>query len=647
MITRVLVANRGEIARRVFRTCRDRGIGTVAVFSDADADSPHVREADHAVRLPGVSPAQTYLRADLVVAAALAAGADAVHPGYGFLSENAAFARAVTEAGLTWIGPPPEAIEAMGAKVEAKKLMADAGVPVLPELTPEQVRADQFPLLVKASAGGGGRGMRIVRTAEELESAVRAASAEAASAFGDGTVFCEPYLERGRHVEIQVLADAHGTVWALGERDCSVQRRYQKVVEESPSPAVDEPLRRAMSDAAVAAAKAIGYRGAGTVEFMLAANGEFYFLETNTRLQVEHPVTEAVYGVDLVGWQLAVAEGAALPQAPAPRGHAIEVRLYAEDPAEDWRPGSGPLHEFTLSGVDTEFGQNGAERGLRLDAGVVAGSVVSTHYDPMLAKVIAWAPTRAEAARRLATALAGARLHGPATNRDLLVRVLRDPDFLAGRVDTGFLATHEVTAPLADERAVRLAALAAALAEAAANRATAPVQRGIPGGFRNLPSAGQVKSYDSPLGTVEARYRSTRDGFLAEDVTVVSAEPGAVVLEVDGIRRSLTVSRYGDAVFVDSPAGPVTLRRLPRFTEPGAAHAEGSLLAPMPGTVASVAAEAGQTVTAGQELLVLEAMKMQHPVRSPADGVLTELSVAAGAQVEAGAVLAVITPQEG
>ncbi|MGO1048846.1 ATP-binding protein [Crossiella sp. CA198] len=648
MITRVLVANRGEIARRVFRTCATLGIGTVAVFSDADADSPHVTEADLAVRLPGLTPGETYLRADALIAAARGSGADAVHPGYGFLSENAGFARAVLAAGLVWIGPPPEAIEAMGAKVEAKKLMADAGVPVLPELSPEDVAGTRFPLLVKASAGGGGRGMRIVRAAEELAGAVAAARAEAASAFGDGTVFCEPYLEHGRHVEIQVLADAHGTVWALGERDCSVQRRYQKVVEESPSPAVDEKLRDAMSAAAVAAAKAIGYRGAGTVEFMVSDQGEFYFLETNTRLQVEHPVTEAVFGVDLVAWQLAIADGAPLPaQPPVSRGHAIEVRLYAEDPAADWRPGSGPLHRFSLSGVDSEFTGATAERGLRLDAGVVDGSVISTHYDPMLAKVIAWAPTRAEAARRLAAALADARVHGPATNRDLLVRVLRDEDFRAGKVDTGFLARQGLDVPLADEQAVRISALAAALAEAAANRAGAGVQPSVPGGWRNLHSTGQVKGYDSPQGTIEVRYRFGRDGIVAEDlpeVTVVSTAPEAVVVELGGVRRKLHVARYGEQVFVDSPFGGVALRRLPRFVEPGDAHAEGSLLAPMPGTVVAVTATLGGTVRAGQELLVLEAMKMQHPVRSPADGVLTELAVTAGAQVEAGAVLAVIEP---
>ncbi|MDQ4008169.1 MAG: ATP-grasp domain-containing protein, partial [Actinomycetota bacterium] len=343
-ISRLLVANRGEIARRVFRTCRALGIETVAVFSDADRYAPHVRDADTSVHLPGVAAADTYLRADLLVDAALKAGADAVHPGYGFLAESADFARRVTEAGLRWVGPPAEAIEAMGAKVAAKQLMSEAGVPVLAELDPATVAAAQLPVLVKASAGGGGRGMRVVREIGALRSQVEEASAEAASAFGDPTVFCEPYVELGRHVEMQVLADVHGNVWVLGERDCSVQRRHQKVVEETPSPAVDADVRAELVTAAESAAKAVGYVGAGTVEFLLEGN-RFFFLEMNTRLQVEHPVTECAFGLDLVAQQIAVAEGRALDGAPPqPRGHAIEVRLYAEDPGQDWQAQSGPVH---------------------------------------------------------------------------------------------------------------------------------------------------------------------------------------------------------------------------------------------------------------------------------------------------------------
>ncbi len=453
MINRLLIANRAEIARRIARTCAAVGIAPVTVYSDADSASPHVTEV--AVRLPGNAPADTYLRADLLIEAARATGADAVHPGYGFLSENAAFARAVLDAGLTWVGPPPEAIEAMGSKVNAKKLMADAGVPILTELDPSAVGADDLPLLVKASAGGGGRGMRIVRSVAELADAVASAEREAGSAFGDPTVFCEPYVETGRHIEVQILADAHGTVWALGERECSIQRRHQKVVEETPSPAVSPELRAELCDAAVKAARAIGYVGAGTVEFLLGADGRFFFLEVNTRLQVEHPVTECVFGLDLVALQLAVAEGQALDaEPPVPRGHAIEVRLYAEDPAADWRPQTGTLHRFAVPGVDAAFAVPSAY-GVRLDSGVEEGSVVGVHYDPMLAKLIAWGATRADAARRLAAALAGAELHGVVTNRDLLVRVLRHPAFLAGETDTAFFDRHgldTLAAPLADPR---------------------------------------------------------------------------------------------------------------------------------------------------------------------------------------------------
>jgi propionyl-CoA carboxylase alpha chain len=637
MITRLLVANRGEIARRIFRTCRELGIETVAVFADPDADAPHAREADLAVRLPGAAPADTYLRADLIVAAARSAGADAVHPGYGFLSENAAFARAVLAAGLTWVGPPPDAIDAMGSKVTAKTLMAAAGVPVLPS------DPDRFPLLVKASAGGGGRGMRIVRTAEDLPAARESAAREAASAFGDPTVFCEPYVEAGRHIEVQILADTHGTVWALGERECSIQRRHQKIIEETPSPGVGPALRSALCEAAIRATTAIGYAGAGTVEFLLTGTGEFFFLEVNTRLQVEHPVTEAVFRLDLVALQLAVAEGTALPpEPPEPRGHAIEVRLYAEDPALDWRPQSGVLHRFAFpSGVRAGTGPLG-ESGLRVDSGVEDGSVIGTHYDPMLAKVIAWAPDRAAAGRILATALARARIHGPVTNRDLLVRVLRHPAFRAGDTDTGFLDRHglaTLAAPLADEVAVRHSALAAALAGAAARRASALVLGAVPGGWRNNPTAVQRTRFTLPDGApVEASYAPLPSG-----VTVVSADPAEVILDVDGVRTRYAVAVVGDVSYVDSPHGPVTLTERPRFPEPVTAVAPGSLLAPMPGTVVRVDVAEGDRVTAGQPLLVLEAMKMEHPVTAPADGVVTALPVVLGRQVEAGAVLAILS----
>jgi propionyl-CoA carboxylase alpha chain len=657
VITRVLVANRGEIARRVFRTCRDLGIGTVAVFSDADADSPHRAEADRAVRLPGSAPADTYLCADLLIAAARAAGADAVHPGYGFLSENADFAQAVIDAGLTWIGPPPAAIAAMGSKVEAKKLMAGAGVPVLPELDPDTVTDADLPVLIKASAGGGGRGMRVVRALADLPGEIAAARAEAQSAFGDPTVFCEPYVEAGRHIEVQVLADRHGTVWSLGERECSLQRRHQKVVEETPSPMVDDALRAELSAAAVAAAKAIDYVGAGTVEFFAdsspahttpSSTARFWFLETNTRLQVEHPVTECVTGLDLVAEQVRIAAGERLPAAPpAPTGAAIEVRLYAEDAAQGWRPSSGTVRRFAVPGVRAEF--DVLDRaGVRLDSGVTDGTPVGVAYDPMLAKVVAWAPTRAEAAARLAAALAGARVHGPTTNRDLLVRTLRHAEFLDGRTDTGFfdrIGLDTLAAPLAGPEEIGLAVLAAALAMAAARRRDAPVQGELPSGWRNVPSQPQRAAFEHAGEDLEVGYRHTRDGLVVEgrdDVVLVSATPEVVLLAVAGVEQRLSVAAAGDRVDVDGDGWSVSLRTLPRFPDAAAAVAEGSLVAPMPGAVVAVHVAVGDAVEAGQPLLVLEAMKMQHSVVAPAPGVVRSLEIVPGAQVEAGTVLAVI-----
>ena len=467
-ITRVLVANRGEIARRVFATCRRLGLGTVAVYTDPDAAAPHVAEADARVRLPKTND---YLNAEALIDAARAARADAVHPGYGFLSENAEFASAVQEAGLTWVGPPVDAVRAMGSKIESKKLMAAAGVPVLDELDPDAVTEPQLPVLVKASAGGGGRGMRVVRELSALPAEVAAAQREAQSAFGDPTVFCERYLPTGHHVEVQVLADTHGTVWAVGERECSIQRRHQKIIEEAPSPLVERTpdMRAKLFDAARMAASAIGYTGAGTVEFLADDNGEFYFLEMNTRLQVEHPVTEETTGLDLVELQLAVADGDHLdPEPPAAKGYSIEARLYAEDPARGWQPQAGLVHTIDVPSVRAEFSSLGQRTGIRLDSGIVDGSVVSIHYDPMLAKVISYAPTRRQSALVLADALARAHLHGLRTNRELLVNVLRHPAFLDGATDTAFFDTHglaELSAPLADDAVIRLSAIAAALAE--------------------------------------------------------------------------------------------------------------------------------------------------------------------------------------
>ncbi|MGB3325686.1 biotin carboxylase N-terminal domain-containing protein [Mycolicibacterium fortuitum] len=635
MITRVLVANRGEIARRVFETCRRLGIGTVAVYTDPDAGSPHVAEADARVQLEGNNG---YLDSAQIIAAAQASGADAVHPGYGFLSENPDFAAAVIDAGLTWIGPPVNAVQAMGSKIEAKKMMAAAGVPVLAELDPSTVTADQLPVLVKASAGGGGRGMRVVRELSDLPTEVAAAQREAQSAFGDPTVFCERYLAAGHHVEVQVMADQHGTVWAVGERECSIQRRHQKVIEEAPSPLVERTpgMREKLFDAARLAAEAIGYAGAGTVEFMADEQGDFFFLEMNTRLQVEHPVTEATTGLDLVELQIAVADGDRLDKEPPPsKGSAIEVRLYAEDPAKGWQPQAGTVHRFEVPGQ------------VRVDTGVEDGSVVSIFYDPMLAKVISYAPTRRQAATVLADALARTRIHGLRTNRDLLVNVLRHPAFLKGATDTAFFDTHGLDAlatPLADAGVVTLSAIAAALADAAHNRSSARVFGAAPSGWRNLASGYQSRTYRDVAGDeVPVRYRFTRTGVElpeADGVSLVSAAPGRVVLSISGVERAFDVARYGDQVFVDSPLGPVQLAAVPRFPDPADAVAHGSLLAPMPGSVVRVGAAVGDTVTAGQPLIWLEAMKMEHTIAAPEDGVLAELNVAAGQQVEVGAVLA-------
>ena len=640
MIRSVLVANRGEIARRVFRTCRDLGIATVAVHSDADAAAPFVAEADVAVRLPGNAPSETYLRSDLVIDAARRAGADAVHPGYGFLSENAEFARAVVAAGLTWIGPTPESIEAMGSKIRAKELMAKADVPIL-DVDPATATQEDFPLLVKASAGGGGRGMRVVERAADLEAELRAAAAEAESAFGDPTVFVEPYLATARHVEVQVMADTHGTTWILGDRDCSIQRRHQKVVEEAPAPGLSDATREVLHTAARNAAEAVGYVGAGTVEF-LVDGPRVFFLEMNTRLQVEHPVTEEVFGLDLVAAQIAVAEGRALGEPPAgPVGHAIEVRLYAEDAADDWSPQTGTVRTFELPAGD----------GLRVDSAVESGSVVTHFYDAMIAKVVAYGADRTQAIRRLDGALRRARVHGITTNLDLLRAILVDDEFAAGRVHTALLGERldAWTAPAVDAAEQERLVLAAALAEARTASSASPVQSRIPTAYRNVPSQPRVRTYLLGSGSgeeVSASYAARGGRLVSDTATVVSSSPDTVVLEVDGVTHRYHV-RVGDGfVDVDGPRGSSSLTPVPAFVDPADVVAAGSLLAPMPASVVSVGVEQGQQVAKGDVVVVLEAMKMQHTITAPTDGVVTELGVAPGQQVESGAVLAIVEGNE-
>ncbi|WP_273735341.1 acetyl/propionyl/methylcrotonyl-CoA carboxylase subunit alpha [Mycolicibacterium septicum] len=657
MFTKLLIANRGEIASRIIRTARAMDIATVAVYSDADRNAPYVAQADESVHLPGTAPADTYLRADLVLAAAAATGAQAIHPGYGFLSENAAFAESCARAGVSFVGPSPNAITAMGSKIAAKDMMRAAGVPVLPGATveseadedPARLRAAAveigFPILVKAAFGGGGRGMRIVRTEDELLDAVSSARREAASAFGDGTVFLEKFVESPRHIEVQIFGDRHGSLVHLGERECSIQRRYQKIIEEAPSTAVDEALRDELGRAAIAAGKALSYEGAGTVEFVMAPDGSFYFLEVNTRLQVEHPVTELVTGIDLVRAQLLVAAGAPMPPQmldSRPDGHAVEVRLYAEDVAAGFIPVSGTLTTLEFPDLD----------GIRVDAGFTSGSKVSTFYDPMLAKVIGYGATRDEACAVLARALTETRIHGVTTNRDLLVSILREPEFLAGVIDTGYLDRHNpvaLTAGASHPDATKFHALIAAIAGQADRRSRTPVLPGLPSGWRTLPSQSQSASFTSGDDVLDVHYRFCRNtvsasvGEWTPQITILSASGDLVDAEIDGIRRRYRVTTDGTTYYVDSRLGSSTLHEVDRFPDPSSLADAGSLLAPMPGSVVRVEVDEGSEVTAGSTIIVLEAMKMEHTVRAPADGVVSTIAVRAGDQVESGQVLAVVS----
>ena len=620
------------------------GMSTVAVHSDVDAADPHVREADQAIHLPGETPSETYLDIEAVVQAAKESGSDAVHPGYGFLAENPAFARAVISAGLTWIGPPPEAIEAMGSKLESKRLMEEAGVPTLTSIELEgsgsvgdAALSLGYPVLVKASAGGGGKGMRVVHNPIDLAPAIESARREAANAFGDDTVFLEKYLTAPRHIEIQVFGDTAGTIVSLHERECSIQRRHQKIIEESPSPVIDETTRRTMGDAAVAAARAVGYIGAGTVEF-LYQEGKYYFLEMNTRLQVEHPVTEMVTGLDLVRLQIEIADGLELADTePRLDGHAIEARLYAEDPLNDYLPVTGRFERFRFSPVE----------GLRVDSGIEDGSTVSVHYDPLLAKVIAHAATREGAAAALASALRTAEIHGSTTNRALLVRILEHPEFLAGDIDTHFLERNDVAhlgQPLLDATDEHLAALAAALSDQAEARRRANVLATVTSGWRNSPSQMQTRSYIGDYGRHDVGYSLIRP-FNLEGVGTVSVDEATadrVTLVTGNGERQYQVARYGDLRYVDSHLGPARLVAVPRFASREADEPAGSLHAPMPGKVIRVDVEVGDQVTEGMVLVVMEAMKMEHALRAPHDGTITQVLYSPGDQVEAGNTLVVV-----
>jgi geranyl-CoA carboxylase alpha subunit len=634
-IHKLLVANRGEIACRIIATARTKGYRTVAIYSEADADALHVRMADEAVLIGPGPAAQSYLDIARVIGAARRTGADALHPGYGFLSERAAFAEACAAAGLNFVGPDPDAIRIMGDKAESKRRMLQAGVPCVPGyLGDEQVdgvfvrEAERigYPIMVKASAGGGGRGMRLVHEARALRAALQTARSEAQAAFGDGRLLLERAVVEPRHVEIQVFGDRHGNVIHLGERDCSVQRRHQKVIEEAPSPAVNPELRARMGQAAVRAATAIGYVGAGTVEFLLAPDGAFYFLEMNTRLQVEHPVTEMVTGLDLVALQLLVAEGKPLPlsqDAVALSGHAIEVRLYAEDPAGDFLPQTGNIAVW----------QPAMGEGVRIDHGLRVGAAVSPFYDPMLAKLIAWGADRDEARRRLLRTVENSRLFGVVTNRAFLAATLRNPEFAAGNATTGFIARQFPEGFAADLPPVWAPALAAALF---ADHQGA--------GWRSNRWSSHLIKLASTEG--ESDWRAVRrnsgwevaSGTMAFAIQLLEREAANVVVLIDGHRFRVGAHIEFEAVprvQLDLNGTILTFedRSLARPASMQDAGAGGALRAPMNGAVTQVFVAVGESVKRGQTLMVLEAMKMEHSILAPVDGVIEAISVTQGAQV--------------
>jgi propionyl-CoA carboxylase alpha chain len=652
-IRTVLVANRGEIAVRVMRTCHVMGLGTVAVYSDADVDARHVRLADVGYRL-GPAPARdSYLQIDRIIAAAHATGADAIHPGYGFLSENASFAHAVAAAGLTFIGPSPTVIALLGSKQAAKHHAIAAGVPVVPGYSGDDqspsaladaARQVGFPVLIKASAGGGGKGMRIVRHPDELTEALAAAKREAMSGFGDDTLILERYIERPRHVEIQILGDHHGTLVHLWERECSIQRRHQKVIEEAPSPALSPALRATMGAAGVAVGRAVNYTNAGTVEFIVAPDGNYYFLEVNTRLQVEHPVTEATTGLDLVREQIRIARGEPLgyDTAPAQRGHAIEVRLCAEDPDLDYLPTIGRFARWQIP----------QPTGIRIDSGVETGTTVGIHYDPLLAKIIAHAATRDEAAGLLAWSLERAVIAGVTTNREHLARILRHPDFLAGALDTQFLERHRPHLTAVDPRAAPRAVVAATLWLHEQARSHGPLSTVEPG-WRNVWFDDQRATWRIDSREISTGYRHLGNGHFS--ITIEGATADIHLLSIDrdhdrvawqhgDERHHASVIATDTGWHVAGPGWAADVARLARFPDRANEIAPGSVIAPMPGKVIKVGVATGDAVALGATLVVLEAMKMELPVKSAIAGRIESIAVAVGDQVTAEQLLAVIAP---
>jgi geranyl-CoA carboxylase alpha subunit len=641
VFTKILIANRGEIACRVARTAKALGYRTVAVFSDADAGALHVREADEAVRIGPPRAQDSYLNIEALLAAAKLSGADAVHPGYGFLSENAAFAEVCRDAGLVFIGPPAAAIDAMGNKARAKGLMEAAGVPVVPgyrgadqsdDTLIAEGRRVGFPLMVKAAAGGGGRGMRLVAVAEDLPQALARSRSEAAGAFGSDELILERAIADARHIEIQIFADQHGNVIHLGERDCSIQRRHQKVIEETPSPAVSPELRAQMGEAAVAAARAIGYVGAGTVEFLLGPSQKFYFLEMNTRLQVEHPVTEAVTGLDLVAWQLRVAAGEKLPLEQHEvqfNGHAIEARLYAEDPHRNFLPQSGTLVDWRPASGE----------GIRVDHGLMPGMVVSPFYDPMLAKVIAHGGTREEARRRLALALEDTVAFGPNTNRGFLISMLRHPAFGAGDATTSFIERYFPTGSEALRRPkldLRIAALAAILLFEARSRRAVGGQSWSSTGAPSWPlrlTVGDTHQQAIVMVIGVDHYLIALGSHML-DVSIEERQEGAIRFTASGVQQTARFALHEGTVHLDINGLVAAVRET--TLEPSAASrrdASSRLVAPMNGAIVSVAAKPGDAVAKGQLIVVLEAMKMQHEITAERDGTIDKVLVKPGDQV--------------
>ena len=641
-ITRLLIANRGEIARRINRTAQAMGISTVAIYADGDANAPFVQEADTAIALDGKTTGQTYLDVAKVLGAAQRSNADAIHPGYGFLSENQAFAQAVIDAGVKWLGPSPEVIGLMGDKLSAKRLMDEAGVPTLPgiEITQDTdilaaAKDIGYPVLVKASAGGGGRGMRVVETEESLLDAVESAKREAGTSFGDDTVFLEKWLATSRHIEIQILGDTHGNLVHCYERECSIQRRHQKIIEEAPSPAVDDALRSRMGDAAIAAARKLGYASAGTVEFLLGDNDDFYFLEVNARLQVEHPVTEEIIGQDLVREQIRVAEGETLSfrqEDLAINGHAIEARLYAENPAKGFLPSPGPILVWKPATAG----------GARFDSGVEAGSEITTQFDPMIAKVIVHAPTRREAAGRLARVLESTAIAGLNTNRDFLVTTLRTPEYLAGDTTTDFI---ERVKPALKREVSRQecvhTAIAVAMEAQAARRIQAQALKTLPSGWRNSTMPMESVSYDIGDEQITVAYQSQRDGTFkvvcdeqTHVVTVHRAGHGSIDVALDGQRLQFDIQQQSMRWLFHGDHGDLVLVEAPRYPDASSVDSGGGLTAPMPGSVLATEVNAGDTVGKGQLLVILEAMKMEHRIVAPRDGIVEQLHVTVGDQVD-------------